>query len=50
MAIRDLNLNLTPEQKSRRDLIRKFGAEVVRPAGIALDKLPDPADVIAEWS
>ena len=50
MAIRDLDLNLTPEQKSLRDLIRKFGAEVVRPAGIALDKLPDPADVIAKGS
>ena len=50
MAIRDLDLNLTDVQKNLRDMIRKFGAEVVRPAGIELDKLPDPADVIAEGS
>ena len=50
MGIRDLDLNLTEEQKSLRDMIRKFGAEVVRPAGVALDKLPNPADVIADGS
>ena len=50
MGIRDLDLNLTEEQKSLRDMIRKFGAEVVRPAGVALDKLPDPAAVIADGS
>jgi alkylation response protein AidB-like acyl-CoA dehydrogenase len=48
--MRDLDLNLTDVQKNLRDMIRKFGAEVVRPAGIALDKLADPADVIAEGS
>ena len=50
MAIRDLDINLTDEQKGMRDMVRKFGAEVVRPAGIELDKLHDPADVIAEGS
>jgi alkylation response protein AidB-like acyl-CoA dehydrogenase len=50
MTIRDLDINLTEAQKSMRDMVRKFGAEVVRPAGIELDKLHDPADVIAEGS
>jgi alkylation response protein AidB-like acyl-CoA dehydrogenase len=50
MEIRDLDINLTDEQKSMRDMVRKFGAEVVRPAGISLDKLHNPADVIAEGS
>ena len=50
MGIRDLDLNLTDVQKNLRDMIRKFGAEVVRPAGIELDRLADPAAVIAEGS
>ena len=43
-------INLTDEQINLRDMIRKFGAEVMRPAGIELDKLHDPADVIAGGS
>ena len=39
MAIRDLDTNLTEEQKRLRDMVRKFGSEVARPAGIELDKL-----------
>lgn len=50
MSYADIDVNLTEEQIAMRDLVRKFGAEVIRPAGIALDKLPDPADVIAEGS
>ena len=50
MGIRDMDLNLTAEQRGTRDLIRKFGAEVVRPAGIALDKLLGPEEVIAPES
>lgn len=50
MAFRDLDFNLTEEQIALRDMIRKFGAEVVRPAGEKLDKLDDPADVIAKGS
>ncbi len=50
MAYPDIDLNLTEEQKASRDLVRKFGAEVMRPAGIKLDKLGDPADVIAKGS
>ena len=50
MPYADLDYNLTEEQKSMRDTVRRFGAEVMRPAGIELDKLADPADVIAEGS
>lgn len=50
MAYQELDLNLTDEQKAMRDMVRKFGAEVMRPVGIELDKLSDPADVIAEGS
>jgi len=50
MTYRDIDLNLTQEHRLLRDMLRKFGAEVVRPAGQALDKLADPADVIAKGS
>ncbi len=50
MAYRDIDFNLTDEQIALRDTIRKFGAEVMRPAGEKLDKLADPADVIAKGS
>ncbi|MBW2623794.1 MAG: acyl-CoA/acyl-ACP dehydrogenase [Deltaproteobacteria bacterium] len=50
MGYPELDLNLTDEEKALRDVMRKFGAEVVRPAGIELDKMGDPADVIAEGS
>jgi len=50
MAYPDIDLNLTDAQKQLRDTMRKFGAEVMRPAGIELDKIADPADVIAKGS
>ncbi len=50
MAYRDLDFNLTDEQKALRDTIRKFGAEVMRPAGEKLDKMANPAEVIAKGS
>jgi alkylation response protein AidB-like acyl-CoA dehydrogenase len=50
MAYVEMDMNLTEEQRSMRDMVRKFGAEVMRPIGIELDNLHDPADVIAEDS
>ena len=50
MAYRDIDLNLTEEQRFLRDTVRKFGAEVVRPAGLKLDKMADPEDTIAKDS
>ena len=50
MSYPELDLNLTDEQKAMRDMVRKFGAEVMRPKGIELDLMADPADVIAKDS
>jgi alkylation response protein AidB-like acyl-CoA dehydrogenase len=43
----ELDTNLSEEETAIRDMVQRFGREVVRPAGIRLDKLADPADVIA---
>ena len=50
MGLRELNVELTEEQKATREMVHRFAAEVVRPAGIQLDRLPDPQDVIAKDS
>ncbi|MEW6185689.1 MAG: acyl-CoA dehydrogenase family protein [Thermodesulfobacteriota bacterium] len=50
MAYRDLDFNLTDEQRAMRDTIRKFGAEMMRPIGEKLDKMADPQEVIAKGS
>ncbi|RJP74344.1 MAG: acyl-CoA dehydrogenase [Candidatus Abyssobacteria bacterium SURF_17] len=50
MGYLELDLNLTDEQKAIRDLSRKFAMQTIRPAGIELDRLADPADVIAKGS
>jgi alkylation response protein AidB-like acyl-CoA dehydrogenase len=50
MPYRELDLDLTGEQTEMRDLVRRFGSEVMRPIGIELDDLHDPAEVIAEGS
>ena len=33
MAGVEIDLQLNDEQKAMRDMVRKFGAEVIRPAG-----------------
>ncbi len=50
MALVELNIDLTDEQKAIRDEARKFFMAVWRPAAVKLDKLPDPEDVIAKGS
>jgi len=50
MGLRELNVELTEEQKATRDMVRRFAEEIVRPAGIELDRLRDPQDVIAKDS
>jgi len=50
MGLQELSINLTDEQKAIRREARKFFREVWRPAGIKLDKMADPADVIAKES
>jgi alkylation response protein AidB-like acyl-CoA dehydrogenase len=41
---------LSPEGQAILDTTHRFAAEVMRPAGIALDQMADPADVIAPGS
>jgi alkylation response protein AidB-like acyl-CoA dehydrogenase len=50
MPLTDIDLDLTDEERSIRDTVHTFAAEVMRPAGAALDRLADPADVIARDS
>jgi len=50
MAILELNIKLTEQQRATCELVRKFTTEMVRSAGVKLDRLHDPADVIAQGS
>ena len=43
----DIELGLSDEDNAVRDMAHKFAEEVVRPAGVELDRMTDPADVIA---
>lgn len=47
MALVDLEFSLTEEERRVRDTARRFAAEVMRPAGTALDRLVDPRQVVA---
>ncbi len=46
----DLNKNLTDEQNALKQRTHEFAAQVLRPVSSELDRLADPADVIAEES
>ena len=50
MPITDIDVGLTDEEREIRDVTHKFAAEVMRPAGAELDRLADPAAVIARDS
>jgi alkylation response protein AidB-like acyl-CoA dehydrogenase len=50
MPYRELDFDLSGETLAMQEEVRKFAMEVMRPAGHELDKLADPADVIAEGS
>ena len=50
MGYLELDMELSGEIKAIQKEVRKFAMEVVRPAGVELDKLTDPADVIAKDS
>jgi alkylation response protein AidB-like acyl-CoA dehydrogenase len=47
MALIDIEVSLTGEERAIRDTARRFAAETLRPAGVALDRYPDPAQVTA---
>lgn len=46
----ELNIDLTDEQIELKKSVRQFAKEVLRPAAITLDKMPNPADVFKEDS
>jgi len=46
----DIEIDLTEELTEIRDTAHKFAEQMLRPAGRDLDRLSDPADVIAEGS
>jgi len=50
MAHFELDQNIGRKARVMREQAREFGREVARPIGIELDKLKDPADVIAKGS
>lgn len=50
MPYRDLDFNLSKDTVAMQKEVRNFARKVMRPAGIELDKLNDPADVIADGS
>jgi acyl-CoA dehydrogenase len=50
MPLADLEISLTEHERSIRDTTHRFAEEVMRPAGAALDRLPEPAAVIAPAS
>jgi alkylation response protein AidB-like acyl-CoA dehydrogenase len=50
MPLVDLDPDLTDVERSVLDSAHKFAEEVMRPAGAALDRLSDPAEVIAPGS
>ena len=47
---RELSTELKEEHRAIRDTVRRFAQEIMRPAGIQLDHLADPADVITSDS
>ena len=50
MGYLELDMELSDEVKAIQKEVRKFAMDVMRPAGVELDKLLDPADVIAKDS
>jgi len=50
MGYLELDVGLSDEAKAMGETAKKFGMEVMRPAGIELDKLADPQEVIAKGS
>lgn len=50
MTYRDIDLNISSETQAMLKEVKRFSMEVMRPAGIELDKLSDPKDVISKNS
>jgi len=50
MPLADLEISLTEQEQAIRETARRFARDVLRPTGAALDRLADPAAVIAPAS
>ncbi len=50
MGLIDLETTLTEEERAIRDSAHRFAERVMRPVGVALDRLPDPDAVISRDS
>jgi alkylation response protein AidB-like acyl-CoA dehydrogenase len=50
MASIDYEVELTEEERAVQEMVHGFAEEVMRPAGVELDAMADPQDVIAENS
>ncbi len=50
MPYREIDLNVSKETLAMQKEVREFAKKVMRPVGIELDRMPDPADVVAEGS
>jgi alkylation response protein AidB-like acyl-CoA dehydrogenase len=50
MTYRDIDVNVNNETKSMLLQVQKFSMEVMRPAGIQLDRLSSPEEVVAKGS
>jgi hypothetical protein len=46
----EFDTNVSKKTRAMQQSAREFGMEIVRPAGIELDKVRDPADAIAQHS
>jgi hypothetical protein len=44
----EFDTNVSKKTRAMQQSAREFGMEIVRPAGIELDKVRDPADAIAQ--
>jgi acyl-CoA dehydrogenase len=45
MALVDIEVGVTEQERAIADTVHKFAEEVMRPAGVELDRLADPADI-----
>jgi alkylation response protein AidB-like acyl-CoA dehydrogenase len=50
MPYREIDLNVSKETLAMQKEVHEFAKKVMRPVGIELDRMPDPADVIAKDS
>jgi len=50
MIPHDIEVGLTDDDRAIWETVHRFAEEVLRPAGRELDRLVDPADVVAEKS